>query len=300
MTTQTAENVKLFNSGHTACAGCGLALAARLVLQATGPKVIVVNATGCLEVFTTRSPQTAWGIPWIHSLFENQAAVATGVEAALRALGRGDEARVIAWGGDGASADIGFGGISGMWERYDDVLYICYDNEAYMNTGIQRSGLTPFKGHTSTSPAGKVSLGNMKQKKNIPAIAVAHGLPYVATATVAYPKDLERKVKKAMEVRGPRYLQILVPCPLGWGHATSDTISMSKLAVETGLNPLFEYIDGKLATAMTVKQKPVEEYLKPQSRFKHLFRDAAGAEQIKLIQEIANSNFAKFKVEAVK
>ena len=300
MTTQTADKIQLFNSGHTACSGCGLALAARMVLQATGPKVIIVNATGCLEVFTTRSPQTEWGVAWMHSLFENQAAVATGVEAALRAQGRSDEARVIAWGGDGASADIGFGGISGMCERYDDVLYICYDNEAYMNTGIQRSGLTPFKGHTSTSPAGKVSHGNLKQKKNIPEIAVAHGIPYVATATVGYPKDLERKVKKAMEIRGPRYIQILVPCPLGWGHPTAETITMSKLAVETGLSPMFEYENGVLTSAMTVKQKPVEEYLKPQARFKHLFKDASGAEELKMIQEIANKNFAKYKVAPAK
>jgi pyruvate ferredoxin oxidoreductase beta subunit len=293
---QTAEKIKLFNSGHTACSGCGLSLAARLVLEATGPKVIVVNSTGCLEVFTTRSPQTAWGVAWIHSLFENQAAVATGIEAALRAQGRSDEARVISWGGDGATADIGFGGISGMWERYDDILYICYDNEAYMNTGIQRSGLTPYKGHTSTSPSGKVSYGNMKQKKNIPAIAVAHGIPYVATATVGYPKDLEKKVKKAMEIRGPRYIQILTPCPLGWGHPTADTIQISKLAVETGLNPIFEYVDGKLASVLALKKKPVEEYLKPQARFRHLFKDAAGAEEVKKIQALADANFEFFKV----
>ena len=297
--TETKEATKqLFNSGHTACSGCGLSLAARLVLRATGPNVIITNVTGCLEVFTTRSPQTAWGVPWIHSLFENSSSVATGVVAALKALGREGEARVLAFGGDGGTADIGFGSISGMWERYDDVLYICYDNEAYMNTGIQRSGLTPYRGYTSTSPAGKASLGNPKQKKNLPAIAVAHGVPYVATATVGYSRDLMNKVKKAMAIKGPRYIQILVPCPLGWGYNTAETITMSKLGVETGMNPVYEIENGKLSSVLAVKRKPVEEYLKPQVRFKHLFASPEGMEEIKRLQAIADGNFKQFAMPA--
>ncbi|MEI7905115.1 MAG: thiamine pyrophosphate-dependent enzyme [Candidatus Firestonebacteria bacterium] len=292
MTVQTAEK-KLFYSGHTACSGCGLSLGARLVLEAAGPNIMLVNATGCLEVFTTRSPQTAWGVPWIHSLFENQAAVATGVWSALKALGRESEARVIAMGGDGASADIGFGGISGMWERYDDILYICFDNEAYMNTGIQRSGLTPFHGATSTSPAGKVIPGNLKQKKNIPAIAVAHGLPYVATATVGYVRDLQNKVKKALAIKGPKYLQVLVPCPLGWGHDNALAVQMSKLSVASGLNPVYEYENGKLTSVLTTKKVPVEDYLKFQNRFKHIVKDP---EMLKEVQAIADANFEKFKL----
>ncbi|MFH1824576.1 MAG: thiamine pyrophosphate-dependent enzyme [Candidatus Firestonebacteria bacterium] len=287
---------ELFFSGHTACSGCGVSLAARLVFLVTGPNVIATNVTGCLEVFTTRSPQTAWGIPWIHSLFENAASVATGISAALKTLGQEDKVKVIAMGGDGGTADIGFGIISGMWERDDDILYICYDNEAYMNTGIQRSGLTPFRCATSTSPSGKISLGNQRPKKNLPAIAVAHGVKYVATATVGYTKDLQNKVKKALSIKGSKYIQILTPCPLGWGFDTSLTIQMAKLAVETGLNPVYEIENGKLSSVLSVKRKPVEEFLKSQARFKHLFTKEGGAEIIKEIQKIADENFEKFIV----
>jgi pyruvate ferredoxin oxidoreductase beta subunit len=181
-----------------------------------------------------------------------------------------------------------------MWERGDDILYVCFDNEAYMNTGIQRSGLTPYKGHTSTSPSGKVSLGNTTGKKNIPAIAVAHGLPYVAAATVGYQRDMQNKIKKALNIRGPKYIQILAPCPLGWGSDMSNMIQTSKLAVETGINPIYEYENGRLTSVLTVKQKPVEEYLKIQARFKHLFKNEEGAEKIKMIQAAADANFKKF------
>lgn len=205
----------LFAPGHTACAGCGQSLAVRLVLRAAGRNVIVTNPTGCLEIFSSNYPQSAWEVPWIHSLFENSSAVAAGIEAALKATGRLDRVRVIAQGGDGATADIGFGAISGVWERGHDILYICYDNEAYMNTGIQRSGLTPYDASTTTSPSGRKSWGNPTPKKDLPQIAVAHRVPYVATATVAYPHDLDRKVKKSLSIRGPKYLQIHVPCPVG-------------------------------------------------------------------------------------
>ena len=291
------SKVKLFNAGHTACSGCGLSLAARLVMEAAGPNVMVTNSTGCLEVFTTRSPQTAWGVPWVHSLFENSSALATGIVAALNVLGRGSEARVIAMGGDGSTADIGFGSISGMWERGDDVLYICFDNEAYMNTGIQRSGLTPFLGSTSTSPAGSASTGNQKAKKNIPMIAVAHGVKYVATASVGYQRDLQNKVKKALAIRGPKYLQVLVPCPLGWGADTALTIQLGRLAVETGLHSIFEVEEGKITSVMTPsKPKPVEEFLKLQVRFKHLMNKP---EELKKIQAIADSNLKRYTKDKI-
>ncbi|MEI6845930.1 MAG: thiamine pyrophosphate-dependent enzyme, partial [Candidatus Firestonebacteria bacterium] len=244
------STVKVFNSGHTACSGCGLSLAARRIMEAAGPNVIVTNSTGCLEVFTTRSPQTAWGVPWVHSLFENSGALATGVVAALKAQGKEDEARVMAFGGDGSTADIGFGIISGMWERGDDVLYVCFDNEAYMNTGIQRSGLTPFMGATSTSPAGSVTGGNQKQKKNLPMIAVAHSVKYVATASIGYQRDLQNKIKKALAIKGPKYIQVLVTCPLGWGSDSALTIQMGKLAVETGIYPLYEVENGTITNVM--------------------------------------------------
>jgi len=224
-------NDHLFASGHTACPGCGQSLAARLVLRASGRNVMVVNSTGCLEVFSSKYPESAWEVPWLHSLFENTSAVAAGIEAALKITGQLDRVRVIAQGGDGSTADIGLGAISGMLERGHDVLYICYDNEAYMNTGIQRSGSTPYYARTTTSPPGKVSLGNWRPKKDVPQIALAHGIPYVAVASVGYPMDLDRKVRKALSIRGPKYVQIHVPCPLGWGTAPERTIDFARLAL---------------------------------------------------------------------
>jgi pyruvate ferredoxin oxidoreductase beta subunit len=265
------------------------------VLRASGPNVIATAATGCLEVFSSAYPRSAWGVPWIHSLFENSAAVAAGVESALRALGRADEAKVIAQGGDGGTADIGLQALSGMWERGHDVLYICYDNEAYMNTGIQRSGLTPFDARTTTSPPGKASWGNWRPKKDMPAIAAAHHISYVATATVGYPQDLEKKVKKALSITGPKYLQIHVPCPLGWGFDTSLSIELAKLAVATGLCPLFEMENGVVtAVRKIMKKRPVEEYLKAQTRFRHLFATPNGEQEIAAIQAIADENIQHY------
>ena len=282
-------------AGHRACAGCGEALGARLAIDAAGENIVVANATGCLEVFSSKYPESAWGVPWIHSLFENAPAVASGMEAGLKALGKADRVRVIAQGGDGGTADIGFGALSGLFERGHDVLYICYDNEAYMNTGIQRSGLTPFDARTSTSPPGERSWGNETMKKDLPAIAVAHRVPYVATASVAYPHDIQAKVKRAMKVKGPKYLQIHVPCPLGWGLDPKFTVEIARLAVETGLYPLFESENGQVVRVKNVlKRKPVEEYLRPQTRYRHLFRMEGGEEQIRQIQAIADSNAAKY------
>jgi len=282
-------------AGHRACAGCGEALGARLAIDAAGENIIVANATGCLEVFSSKYPESAWGVPWIHSLFENAPAVASGMEAGLKALGKADTVRVIAQGGDGGTADIGFGALSGMFERGHDVLYICYDNEAYMNTGIQRSGLTPFDARTSTSPPGERSWGNETMKKDLPAIAVAHRVPYVATASVAYPHDIQAKVKRAMKIKGPKYLQIHVPCPLGWGLEPRLTVDIAKLAVETGLYPLFEIENGQVVRVKNVlKRRPVEEYLRPQARYRHLFKMEGGEEQIRKIQAIADANAAKY------
>ncbi len=290
------QNNTLFKPGHTACAGCGQATAARMVIDAAGSSTIVVNNTGCLEVFSTKYPESAWGIPWIHSLFENSAAVASGVEAALRYLGKKDSINVIAQGGDGGTADIGIQALSGMLERGHDILYVCYDNEAYMNTGVQRSGLTPFDTNTATSPIGVNSSGNIRMKKPMPEIANAHGIPYVATASAGFPQDIQRKVKKALSIKGPKYIQIHVPCPLGWRHETQATLEVAKLAIETGLYPLIEYEYGKLTGVRKITPKPVEEYLKAQGRFKHLLNNS---EEVKKIQAIADNNISKYglKVE---
>jgi len=289
----------LLASGHTACAGCGEALGIKLLMQALGPNTIIANATGCSEIFTSLYPRSAWKVPWIHSLFENAPAVASGIEVALKALGRENEAQVVAIGGDGAMADIGFGALSGMLERGHNILAICLDNEAYMNTGIQRSGLTPLYASTTTSPAGKISHGNETLKKDLPSIIAAHGTKYVATTTVAYPRDIEKKVKKALEVKGSKYIHILVPCPLGWGHEINMTITISRLAVQTGLFPLYEMENGVITSVFKIGKKvPVEEYLKLQKRFRHLFNDKSGAEEIQKIQSIADANIARLGLMA--
>jgi pyruvate ferredoxin oxidoreductase beta subunit len=256
--------------------------------------VIIVNSTGCLEIFTSKYPESAWEVPWLHSLFQNTAAVASGVEAALRAIGRLDKVRVIAQGGDGSTFDIGFGAISGMFERGHDIMYVCYDNEAYMNTGIQRSGSTPTYARTTTSPPGKVSVGNLRPKKDLPQIAAAHGIPYVAVASVGYPMDLDRKVKKALSIRGPKYVQIHVPCPLGWGTEPSKTIDYARLAVNTGLYPLYEVEEGVTTVVKIPRRAPVEEYLKGQVRFRHLFEGAGRKEEIAEIQKLADRNIERY------
>lgn len=287
------------NSGHRACQGCGEALGARYALdaamEATNSQVIAVNATGCLEVFTTPYPETSWQLPWMHSVFGNAAAVATGIAAALKVKGR-NEVRVVAQGGDGGTTDIGFACLSGMFERNDDVLYICYDNEAYMNTGVQRSSATPPAARTATTMPVGPNPGNVfGQGKFVPAIAMAHEIPYVATATVADLRDLEAKVKRAMEFRGARYIHIFVPCPLGWGTASHDTIRIARLAHETGLFPVFEAEHGELVSALPIRrQLPVEEYLKPQKRFAHLFGAKPNLEVIARIQARADRNIRRY------
>ncbi len=286
-------------SGHRACQGCGEALGARYAIdaamRATNRNLIAVNATGCLEVFTTPYPETSWQIPWMHSLFGNAAAVATGVAAAQRVLGR-EGTRVVAQGGDGGTTDIGFGCLSGMFERNDDVLYICYDNEGYMNTGVQRSSATPPTARTATTPAMGEEPGNVfGTGKFTPKIAVAHEIPYVATASVADLHDLEAKVTKAMGFHGARYIQINVPCPLGWGAASQDTIKLARLAIETGLFPIFEAESGYITHVRKIRRPtPVSEYLKLQRRFAHLFRDGKEDPRVAKMQAIADRHIKDY------
>jgi len=289
------KTLELFDCGHRACGGCGPALATRLILKAAGRNAIVVSATGCLEVFSTPYPETAWKVPWIHSLFENQAAVGSGIEAALRKQGRKEKVVVI--GGDGATFDIGVLCISGAFERGHDFTYICLDNEAYMNTGIQRSGATPLDANTTTSPPGKFSTGNRRPKKDMPAILAAHGAPYVATTSLAYPNDLMQKVERAMEVKGPCYVQVHAPCATGWGFEGDRTIVVGKLAVETGIFVMYEQTNGTVTKVKKVVRKPVEEYLKIQKRFAHLFKPQRNEAEIARIQAIADTNAAMFGID---
>ncbi len=298
------QRANSLTSGHRACAGCGEALGARYALDAatrvTNGQLVAVNATGCLEVFSTPYPETSWQLPWLHSLFANSPSVATGVAAGLRSLGK-SEVRVVAQGGDGGTADIGMGALSGMFERNDDVLYICYDNEAYMNTGVQRSSATPGAARTATTDVVGEHPGNVfGTGKFVPAIAMAHEIPYVATASVADLFDLETKVERAMSMHGARYLHILVPCPLGWGSASSDTIRLSRLAEETGLFPVFEAENGELTGSRTIRHRvPVEEYLRLQRRFSHLFTregEVKDVATVARIQAIADRNIRRYRL----
>ena len=286
-------------SGHRACQGCGEALGARYVLdsamRAAGNRLIAANATGCLEVFTTPYPESSWQLPWIHSLFGNAPAVATGIAAALRVKGRTD-VRVVGQGGDGGTVDIGMGCLSGMFERGDDVLFVCYDNEGYMNTGVQRSGATPPAARTATTQAVGEDPGNVfGQGKSAPLIAMAHEIPYVGTATIADLRDLEAKVERAMEIRGPRYLHVLVTCSLGWGTASGDAIRIARLATQSGLFPVFEARDGDVVDVTRIRRRiPVDDYLRPQRRFAHLFEPARRDDVIARIQARADRNIERF------
>ena len=293
------ERSNTLTSGHRACQGCGEALGARYALdaamRATDGQMIATNATGCLEVFSTPYPETSWQLPWIHSLFGNAPAVATGVAAALKAKGRSD-VRVVGQGGDGGTVDIGIGCLSGMFERNDDVLFICYDNEAYMNTGVQRSGATPAAARTATTQAVGEAPGNVfGQGKSMPLIAMAHEIAYVATATIADLHDLEAKAERAMALHGARYLHVLVSCPLGWGTGPDQSIRIARLAVESGLFPVFEAGAGEVTAVSPIRrQVPVEDYLRPQRRYAHLFAPEERHDVIDRIQALADRNIARF------
>jgi pyruvate ferredoxin oxidoreductase beta subunit len=288
-----------FAPGHRACVGCGEALAVRQACKALGRNAIVVSATGCMEVVSSPFPETSWRLPWIHTLFENAAAVASGVEAGLKALVKkgkrpAREIGIVAMAGDGGTSDIGLQALSGALERGHDLLYICFDNEAYMNTGIQRSSATPFGASTTTAPAGKVSIGQVTWKKNLSAIAAAHDIPYVATACPSYPFDLMAKVKKAVSKPGPAFMHIISVCPTGWRCAPDLTVKIGRLAVETGIFPLYEIEDGEYKLSIDLPElRPVTDYFKLQGRFRHL-----SEETIKKIQDRVSREYARLKEKA--
>ena len=279
-----------FAAGHNACAGCLEALVLRHVLKEAGPKTIAVSATGCMEVVSSGFPQTSWKIPWIHSAFENAPAVASGIDKALKALGKREGINLIVFAGDGATFDIGFQALSGAIERNHKFLYVVTDNEAYANTGVQRSSASfPFS-NTSTTPAGKKIHGKIEPKKPVDLIIAAHGLPYVATATPANPQDLARKVKKALAYNGPTFLHVYSPCPRGWSYETSSGVDLARLAVQSNVFPLFEIEKGVLSFTQKISKesvKPVGEYLKMQGRFKHLT-----PELTKQVQEYVDSRYS--------
>lgn len=275
---ELSRKKELISAGHRACAGCPEPIAVRQILMAADSPVVVCCPTGCLEVTTTIFPYTAWRTPWIHSAFENAAATISGVETAYRALkkrGRIEDkvVKFIAIGGDGGTFDIGFQSLSGAMERGHDLVYICLNNEAYMNTGIQRSSATPRGAHTTTSPAGKAIPGKVSFRKDLTACIVAHGVPYVAQTTTGMWKDLVNKVKKALAVDGPAFINVLVPCPLGWGFPPDKTIEMAQLAVECNFWPLYEVEDGRYQLTYRPKEvRPLMDWLKLQIRFRHLFK----------------------------
>jgi pyruvate ferredoxin oxidoreductase beta subunit len=280
-----------FSPGHRACQGCAEALGVRLVGKALGRDTVVASATGCMEVTSTPLPFTSWNVPWIHVAFENAAAVASGAEAGMKALmrkGRVPKKKItfLAMAGDGGTSDIGVQALSGALERGHDFIYVCYDNEAYMNTGIQRSSATPYGASTTTSPAGKVVPGQLTWKKNMPEIAAAHDIPYVATACPSYPLDLIEKVKKGARIKGPAYIHILSACPTGWRLPPELAIKVGRLAVETGVFPLYEVENGRYKLSIeTEKLRPVKDYLKIQGRFRHLDEDMIEKIQKRVIEE---------------
>ncbi len=293
------DSREYFTAGHRACQGCGETVALRQILKSVGRNVILANATGCSEIISSPFPQTAWHVPWIHVAFENAAAVASGVEAGIKALERKGmlpkrNTCIMAIAGDGATADIGFQALSGAVERGHNMVYVCLDNEAYMNTGIQRSSSTPFGAMTTTSPPGRMSKGQKTWKKNLPEIMVAHDIPYVATASPSYPFDLVRKVKRAVEIEGPAYLHVLAVCPTGWRTAGEETIRLGRLAAESGVFPLYEVENGKYTINLDPgKLKPMKEYLSIQGRFRHL-----KPEDLEYIEGRIQTNFEKLRAKA--
>jgi len=291
-TPKSLPRVEPLAQGHRACQGCGEILALRMALKAIGDNMIVASATGCMEIVTSSYPQSAWNVPWIHVAFENAAAVASGIEAGRKALMRkgripNKRTTIVAMAGDGGTADIGLQALSGALERGHDFVYICLDNEAYMNTGVQRSSSTPYGAMTTTSPPGQLSIGQSTWKKNMPAIAVAHEIPYVATGSPAYYTDLMNKAKKAALVKGPAYLHLYSPCPTGWRLAPELAVEISRLAVQTNIFPLYEVVDGQYILNKKIrKPKPVEEYFKLQGRFRHLDKKT-----VQQIQERVNRQY---------
>jgi pyruvate ferredoxin oxidoreductase beta subunit len=298
---RTLTQKEYFAPGHRACQGCAEALAVRLIAKALGRNVVIASATGCMEIVSSPFPFTSWRVPWFHVAFENTAAVASGIESGLKILmrkGRIPSKKIVTLGiaGDGGTADIGLQALSGALERGHDMIYICTDNEAYMNTGIQRSSSTPFGAATTTSPAGKVKMGQMTWKKNMAAIAAAHNIPYVATACPSYPIDLVQKVKKAAAIEGPAYLHILSVCPTGWRSTPENSIKLGRLAVETGVFPLYEIERGQYRLNVDFpKLRPLKEYTKLQGRFRHL-----SDEMLQEIEKRVHQEYEQLKARAGK
>jgi pyruvate ferredoxin oxidoreductase beta subunit len=291
------EKKMLFCSGHSACAGCPVPIALKHILSEAGPNTIVSNATSCSEIISTPYPYSAWKIPYIHTAFECSAAVASGIESALKKMDK--NANVIVIAGDGGTYDIGLQSLSGMVDRGHNVLYICYDNECYANTGIQRSSATPYAAWTTTSPSGTMSVGNETFKKPIAEMMAAQGAVYVATSSIAYPKDIQNKVKKALSIKGPKFMVIHAPCPIAWRFKPSETVNIGKLAVETGMWVLFEIENGRVTINKepgrkdakgVIQSVPVSEYLKPQGRFKHVTD-----KEIEKIQKRVDEDWKKYK-----
>jgi pyruvate ferredoxin oxidoreductase beta subunit len=269
-------------SGHALCQGCGAPMVVRTLINTIETPVVVVSATGCLEVATTRYPTTAWNVPWLHVAFENAAAVASGVEAAYRALARRDglpqdgEVTFLVLAGDGGTYDIGLQSLSGALERGHRFIFVCYDNEAYMNTGVQRSGATPFGASTTTSPAGAAAFGKAQKRKDITAIAIAHHVPYVAQAAAVQWQDLSEKVSRAATAGGPAFLNVLTNCPVGWGHEPRDAIAILNAAIDSCYWPLYEVVEGEYRLTYEPAQRlPIVDFLRPQKRFSHLFREGS-------------------------
>lgn len=300
---ELSKKEDLFNHGHRMCSGCGTPIIIKQLLMASDYPVVVSNATGCLEVSSCISFYTAWKVPWIHSAFENAAATIAGAETMYRALkkkGKIDkEIKFVGIGGDGGTYDIGFQSLSGAMERGHDMLYLCYDNGAYMNTGIQRSSATPIGADTTTSPAGEVIPGKLQPRKNLTRIMAAHGIPYVAQTTPAHWRDAITKFRKAFEIKGPKFINVLSPCNRGWRSRTDDAILLSRLAVDTCYWPLYEVENGVTKINYEPKEKkPIEEFLRPQGRFKHMF--APGNEWLlKALQEEVDREWERLKKEAV-
>ena len=297
---QLAESPVRLTGGHRLCPGCGEPIAVRQVLMATEDPVIVANATGCLEVSTTVFPYTAWNVPWLHVAFENAAAVSSGMEAmyvSLKAQGKlpaDSNYKFVAFAGDGGTYDIGFQSLSGAVERGHQMLYVCLNNQAYMNTGVQRSSASPLGAHTTTSPAGSKVPGKVMHHKDLTKCMVAHNMPYVAQSIPGRWRDLTSKAEKAFAVDGPTFINVLAPCPLGWICDAHVTVDISMLAVDCCVWPLYEVIEGEYKLSYKPKEKkPVEEWLKVQGRFRHLFKDPAGEEIRQNLQAYVDMEWEK-------
>lgn len=293
---ELASKKSRLSSGHRSCHGCAFPIIIRTVLKSTDKEVVVANATGCMEVTTTIYPYTTWKTPFIHNAFENASATMSGVIGAYKVLKKKKkikkDVKFVVFGGDGGTYDIGLQSLSGALERGEDFVYVCYDNEAYMNTGIQRSSATPKGAYTTTTPVGKVRPGKLKWRKDLAKISIAHNINYVATATIGNLIDLSNKAKKAFETKGPSVLIVLSPCPLGWKSNPAKTVSISKLAVETNFWPIYEYENGKYTLNYeSDNPKPITEFLKTQGRFKHLFKEKNKG----LLKEIQNKTDERIK-----